>query len=254
MGLVHHERKNPKVESVSGVIADQKDLQEKHLSSNYDLGGIEIISAYTPSLLERVYRLRYDVYCVANEFEDPTQQITGFEQDKYDNYSVHSLLIDTQTGADVGSVRLILPNDEVSLPALTVSRAMNEAAGVLFPKETTAEASRFLRAIDVLPGLDRVVPRQSARETLALMTAIVRMSASNGITHVLALMTAPMLRLVNRFGLAFKPIGEPVDFHGRRYAAILDLTVDLSAVATDKPDIWRVLTADGLYYGPQPVL
>src|SRR5690606_27850567 len=79
-------------------------------------GAIEIVPALTPVLLERVYRLRYDVYCVANEFENPDHQLAGYEQDKYDDYSVHSLLMDTETGADLGSVRLILPNEDVSLP------------------------------------------------------------------------------------------------------------------------------------------
>lgn len=207
-------------------------------------GGIEIVSAVTPALLERIFRLRYDVYCVANEFENPAHQIAGFEQDKYDQYAVHSLLMDVESGADLGSVRLILPNNDVSLPALSVSPAMAEAAGALFPLATTAEASRFLRAIETPLGGQR----QSARETLALMAAIVRMSAAHGMTHVLALVTAPMLRLLNRFALAFKPIGEPVNFHGLRHAAMLDLTADLSVVAAERPDVWRVLTADGLYY------
>lgn len=223
-------------------------LQERYLiageGENGSRGGIEIVPASTSALLERVYRLRYDVYCVANEFEDPAHQIAGYEQDKYDQYAVHSLLLDAETGADLGSVRLILPNDEVSLPALTVSAAVAEAAGTLFPRATTAEASRFLRAIDTPLGGHR----HSARETLALMAAIVRMSAAHGMTHVLALVTPPMLRLLNRFALDFKPIGAPVDFHGLRHAAILDLTTDLSVVAAERPDVWRVLTADGFYY------
>nr|WP_279347115.1 PEP-CTERM/exosortase system-associated acyltransferase [Govania unica] len=197
-------------------------------------------------MLERVYRLRYDVYCVANQFEDRAHQIAGYEQDKYDQYSVHSLLMDSESGAELGTVRLILPNDEVSLPTLQVSPTVAEAAGLLFPQATTAEASRFLRAVDVSGSASG--QRESARETLALMTAIVQMCASQGMTHVLALVTKPMLRFLNRFALAFKPIGEPVEFHGLRYAAILDLTTDLSVVAAERPDVWRTLTADGLYY------
>jgi len=207
--------------------------------------GVEIVPAATPALLERVYRLRYEVYCVAHHFEDPNYQIEGFEQDKYDEYARHSLVFDRPSGAALGSVRLILPNDNTSLPSYTLCPAAAAAADVMFPRATTAEASRFLRAIDV-PGTPS---RQPVQETLALMAALVKMSAENGISHVLALVTKSMLRLLNRFGLAFKPLGDPVEFNGLRYASIVDLTVDLSTVAVEQPEVWRILTADGLYYG-----
>lgn len=207
---------------------------------------IEVVPAATPVLLERVYKLRYDVYCLANEFEDPSQQIQGYEQDKHDAHAEHSLLIDHATGADLGSVRLILPNDEVPLPCYEVSAEARAAADDLFPRATTAEASRFLRAIDAPVGR----PREPAHETLALMAAIVKMSAEHGITHTLALITDPMLRFLRRYGIAFKPIGVPVVFHGLRHPALLDLTVVLTALAATRPDIWRVITAGGHYYGP----
>lgn len=208
--------------------------------------GLEIVPASTPALLERVFRLRYNVYCLENAYEDPSQQIAGYEQDKYDEHSVHSLLIDRSTGDDLGSVRLILPNDEVSLPAYQVSKETEKHADVMFPKGTTAEASRFLRAPDQKNGR----PRHATIETMALMAAVTKMSAEHGMTHMLALVTAPMLRLLSRFGLDFRPIGEPVEFHGLRYAAVLDLTADSPVVAAQRPDIWRILTADGLYYNP----
>lgn len=208
--------------------------------------GIAIVSADTPALQERVYRLRYDVYCVAHEFEDPALQIAGYEQDKYDDYSVHSLLLDNQTGTELGSVRLILPNEDVSLPAYKVSSEVERQADILFPRGTTAEASRFLRAPHVSIGRQRF----AAYETMALMAAVTKMSAEQGITHVLALVTAPLVRLVSRFGISFKLIGEPTEFHGLRQAVLLDLTADLSVVAAQRPDFWRILTASGLYYNP----
>ncbi len=211
-----------------------------------DRSGVEIVPAVTPALLERVYRLRYEVYCLATGFENPAHQIAGFEQDKYDEHALHSLLIERATGADLGSVRLILPNEEVSLPAYAISTAARAAAGKEFPIDTTAEASRFLRA----PESPERGVRHPAFETLALMAAIVKMSAEQNITHTLALVTGPMLRLLNRFGLAFRPLGEPVEFNGLRYAAILDLTTDLTVVAAERPEVWRILTAGGQYYNP----
>lgn len=225
--------------------ASSKGSSYQHLViEGIDQEGVEVVPAATPALLERVYRLRYEVYCVAREFENPAHQIAGFEQDKYDDYALHSLLIDRATTCDLGSVRLILPNEKVSLPAYAVSDAARKAAGKLFPKDTTAEASRFLRAPDHIVRNHR----HPAFETLALMAAIVKMSAEQHITHTLALVTSPMLRLLNRFGLAFAPLGEPVEFHGLRHAAILDLTTDLDVVAVERPDVWRIITAGGQYF------
>ena len=37
--------------------------------------------ASTPSLLDQVYRLRYQVYCVENDYEDAGRQAEGRETD-----------------------------------------------------------------------------------------------------------------------------------------------------------------------------
>lgn len=205
--------------------------------------GVEVTIANTPALLKRVYRLRYDVYCVEKQFEDPEMQIAGYEQDKFDDHAIHTLLLDNTDGHARGSVRLILPNDEVSLPAFEVSEAFREAAGDKFPMATTAEASRFLRASE--HGGCR---RSAAFETLALLTGLTQMCWENGITHLAALMTPPMLRLLQRFGFSFKPLGDPVEFHGLRHACIYDLASDLRVLAEERPEIWRVLTVGGHFF------
>ncbi|MBW7835841.1 MAG: GNAT family N-acetyltransferase [Sphingomonadales bacterium] len=206
--------------------------------------GIQVVLAETPALLERVFRLRYQVYCMARGFEDPAQQLSGLEQDRYDEFSVHSLLLDGESGDDLGSVRLVLPNTVVSLPSYAIAPEVKELADRDFPAATTAEASRFLRAVDA----GRPSRWRSAEETLALMAAIVRMSAEHGMTHVLALVTEPMLRLLRRYRLNFRPLGEPVAFNGLRYPTVLDLTTDLDVVAAERPEVWRILTAGGALY------
>ncbi|RMF08502.1 MAG: GNAT family N-acetyltransferase [Alphaproteobacteria bacterium] len=205
--------------------------------------GVEVVIANTPALLERVYRLRYEVYCLEKQFEDPGLQLTGYEQDKYDDHAVHALLLDSESGSARGAVRLILPNKECSLPAYEVSEAFRAAAGRAFPMATTAEASRFLRATQ-----SSGCRHTAAFETLALMAGVTQMCWENGVSHLAALVTSPMLRLLHRFGLAFRPIGEPVAFHGRRHACIFDMVGDLSTLARERPEIWRVLTVGGHFF------
>jgi N-acyl amino acid synthase of PEP-CTERM/exosortase system len=70
----------------------------------------DIVPAATPDLLERAYRMRYQVYCVEHAFLDPADHPGGLETDASDARAVHSLLVHRASGATCGAVRLILPD------------------------------------------------------------------------------------------------------------------------------------------------
>jgi N-acyl-L-homoserine lactone synthetase len=213
--------------------------------------GMRIVMADTPAILARVHRLRYQVYCQDRGFENPNLQLVGMEQDRYDEFSLQSLVLDDQTGADVGAVRLVLPNDAIGLPSYHLAPGVTAVADKAFPRATTAEASRFLRAT----GTSKQSELGSALETMALMAAIVRMSTFASMTHVLALVTAPMLRLLRIYRLPFKLVSEPVEYNGLRYPAIFDLASGLARVRDERPEVWRILTAGGIFYAhPVPSL
>ena len=44
----------------------------------------DIVRADTPALLDEAYRLRYQVYCVENPFENPAEHSDGRERDADD--------------------------------------------------------------------------------------------------------------------------------------------------------------------------
>src|SRR5207253_10172225 len=69
----------------------------------------EVVRASTPTLLDEVYRLRYQVYCVEHAYETPDEQMGGRETDIYDDRSAHVLLVHKGTSAVAGTVRVILP-------------------------------------------------------------------------------------------------------------------------------------------------
>ena len=54
--------------------------------------------ARTPEDRREAFRLRYQVYCIENPFEDPADNPNGEETDHYDNHSVHGLLIHRPSG------------------------------------------------------------------------------------------------------------------------------------------------------------
>src|SRR5512139_2808046 len=69
----------------------------------------EVISADTQEHLDLVYKLRYQVYCCENKYEESDAYQDCMEIDEYDCRSAHSLLIDRSNGSIVGTVRIILP-------------------------------------------------------------------------------------------------------------------------------------------------
>lgn len=72
----------------------------------------DVVRADTPTLLDLCYRLRYQVYCLENSFEDPARYPNKREIDDDDDRSVHTLLIHRATGAAAGTARLILPRPD----------------------------------------------------------------------------------------------------------------------------------------------
>src|SRR3954454_20844184 len=69
----------------------------------------DVVRADTPALLNRVYELRYQVYCVENAFEDPAESLGGREIDADDDRAVHVLLIHRESGEAAGTARVIFP-------------------------------------------------------------------------------------------------------------------------------------------------
>jgi N-acyl amino acid synthase of PEP-CTERM/exosortase system len=230
----------------------------------------EVVPATTPELLNEAHRLRYQVYCVENSFEESKANPDGLETDEFDGRSCQSLLVHRATGAVAGTVRLILPDERgsISLPALTVSEALRNHAKKAMPKHTTAEISRFSisksfrRRIEdgrwpavyegPAGGEDnrRILPHM----TLGLMQAIVSMSIENGITHWSAAVETPLLRLLKRLGIHFHSVGPLVEYHGLRQPVYNSLAELLDGIYIERPDVWDVITKKGkLRAAPVPL-
>ena len=221
----------------------------------------DVLRADSPQLLDQVYRLRYQVYCIENAFEPVADNPGERETDRYDDRSLHSLLVHRPSGTFVGTVRLILPDDDerrVDLPIRQVCAdgLWTEISG-LVPLQRTAEISRFAiakefrrRAEDrgsVVGGLTesgdprRVIPQIS----LGLMRAIVELAVSGSMTHLFAVMEPALLRMLQRLGIHFENLGPIVDYHGHRQPCYCDLDRLLARTAQERPEVWEIITNEG---------
>lgn len=224
----------------------------------------EVVPATTPDLLEEAHRLRYQVYCIENEFEPKAENPGGLEMDEFDARSCQSLLLHRATGAVAGTVRLILPGTRESdtLPAFDVSRDLDTLEPECLPRSSTAEISRFAISKEFRRRIedgrwpavreewrDKVPPETNRRVlphlTLGLMRALVKMSTDNGVSHWCANVETPLLRLLKRLGIHFHAVGPLVNYHGWRqpvYSSIAELS---QTVYRSRPEVWDVITDRG---------
>lgn len=220
----------------------------------------DVIPANTPGLVEKAKRLRYQVYCIENSYEEPSAHPYGIERDEYDSRSVHSLLADRTSGAIAGTVRLILPaqKPEESFPVQGICKSPRLSDPRMFYQGKAAEISRFciskefrqaLRheesTCDTTPWSDPGKQALIPCITLGLMKGIVQMSAEHGVTDLFAVMEPSLLRLLNRFGIFFKPIGPLVQYHGMRQPCYENVEKLLGKIWNVRQDVWDVITEEG---------
>jgi len=124
----------------------------------------EVVSADTVGLMERAYRIRYQVYCVERSFEDPEDFPDQMETDVYDLHSAHSLVRCKGSGQYTGLVRLVLPNpvdQNMPLPMEKYCQSGIKESGInlsSIPRDSLAEISRF--------SISRELKRQCSSKSL----------------------------------------------------------------------------------------
>ena len=252
--------------SVRGL-ATATPLKPKTSDHQPDVGGTGIEhykSIFASSVAEHTgdradcFRIRYQVYCIDNAFEDPEDNPSGLETDTCDSHSVHSLLTQRSTGNAIGTVRLVLPSrggEKRVLPMRQLAGEIASDAQAPFPIQRTAEISRF----SIVKSFRQYIPDRGVEATLTpeewrrmlhhlplgLIKSCIEMSVRQGNTHCAAMMEPVLLRLLTRLGIHFNPLGPLVECHGRRQPCWVDLDVMLRRVFNERPDVWDVITDGG---------
>jgi N-acyl amino acid synthase of PEP-CTERM/exosortase system len=223
------------------------------ISALYDRHFI-VVPADTPELLDAAYALRFQVYCVEHQFEDPAQQQRERERDRYDRHSVQAVLIAKSSEDVVGCVRLILPDgDFPSLPLWSLLGRTEQMRLDSFGRQHTAEISRYAiaKAYRRREGesqypdvgepsaneLRRLVPHMS----IGLLRGVGQLAARNGMTTVCAAMAPSLMRLLERFGLVFERLGAPVECHGTRQPCVGECEQLLAGMAGRNKDYFQLV-------------
>jgi N-acyl-L-homoserine lactone synthetase len=200
----------------------------------------ELVHADTPALLDDVFRLRYQVYCLERGFE-PAQG--GRETDLADAFSAHALVREQSTGRAIGTVRLIAPAiaGSGSSARMPIWGITGPAAWHHLPRAETAEISRFAlsKRVRVESGVSDSMLR------LLLMRGVVALSGQLGLTHWCALLEPSLLRLLRPSGISFQPVGVAVEHHGLRQPVVGVIRDVLDQMARERPLLWDFVTLGG---------
>ena len=198
---------------------------------------------YAASEAERraVYALRHGVYCEELGFEP--LRADGLEHDAFDERSLHAYLRHTASGALAGTVRLVharhrdelLPMEHHCAEALANARVRPSD----FPRDSVCEISRLAvpagfrrRATDRHAGaaLGAIDPRRfSAQElrcfpwiAVALYFSAAALMRLCDRPHVFVMVEPRLAHSMAFVGIAFRPVGPTIDYHGLRAPYYLD--------------------------------
>jgi N-acyl amino acid synthase of PEP-CTERM/exosortase system len=227
-------------------------------------------------VVDEAFKLRYQVYCIEQGFEDASQFKDKREFDDVDCRSAHGIVRHLTSGVTAATVRLVLPDRNNSGAAFPIEEHCGDFLKLVspilkgVPRHSIAEISRFAVSKDFkrrlgeaghvagvgpdhdkylkqCPSGKRVIPHL----ILGLFVAIVRMSAEHNITHWYAVMDESLLRLLGRFGIDFAPIGDLVDYHGLRQPCFRSVDEVLAGIWKKRLDVWQLITANGAVW-PAP--
>jgi N-acyl amino acid synthase of PEP-CTERM/exosortase system len=225
--------------------------------------------AVSADALAESLRIRYQVYCVENPFENPADHPNGCEQDEFDSHSVHSLLIHRASGQAMGTTRLVMPVQHDLERSFPIQSVCTHPRLNQLPLDRTAEVSRFCiskqfrrRPGDTLQGVDSGEGRDALQErrsmaplmSLGLIQSLVRMSAERGITHWCATMEPTLLRLLAGMSIRFEPLGPLVRYHGTRQPCTCEVGPMLECVKSEQRRLWEVLTGSDVCRYPERTL
>lgn len=223
----------------------QKPKAKFHPAGNYG-NFFNVLVAKNPAMQKLAYQLRYQVYCVENEFEDKSLYPDELEKDRFDSHAVQSLVLHRASQKALGTVRLILPQKDtaIGLPLWTLNPQACLFKNHGFPASRTAEISRFAVSSAAMESI-RATHAGFTRGTLfrnvmmGLIIAIAQASLMHNVTHLCALMDPRLFKFIKTIGLPFEALGAPFAHRGMRQPCYAEAHKLGHALQTIHPALWE---------------
>jgi N-acyl amino acid synthase of PEP-CTERM/exosortase system len=213
-------------------------LQESHHDYSPAFWGREVKPGRDVALMDDLYELRFQVYCLECGFLDKNDYPQGLETDEHDESSAHFGAYDLSNGL-AGYVRLVQPDAIGTFPFQNHCVSLLDGVS-LPPASRSAEISRLMvredlrrvrgdavteRAGGASAAMRRLTEMRqpSPQILLSLYREMYAYSIQNGIRYWYAAMERALARTLNRMNFSFHQIGPATDYYGPVTPYVADL-------------------------------
>ncbi|MCB1532005.1 MAG: PEP-CTERM/exosortase system-associated acyltransferase [Alphaproteobacteria bacterium] len=245
----------------------KRNLQEHSYEAVYNKT-FELVPADNDELRGRCFRLRHKVLCEENGYECPTDPANFIESDEYDDRARHFMLKHRVSHEVVGTLRVILPNDEApgeSFPMQELcdhpllkfdSRALHLceiSRFVMAPRfRKRASDGKFLSAYseqDVVQiqdsGKTKQIRRQIPYAQAALLQGAFEAAMQAQILDCVWMVEPLHLPSLQKIGFAYRVLGPQVKSHGGLQPLIFNIKHVLDTMRHEAPHCWTIISDNG---------
>jgi N-acyl amino acid synthase of PEP-CTERM/exosortase system len=235
---------------ISRLVISKRLLQKKHegrhhaphvKGSNMREFEFKKIDFEDKEYMEKLYRLRFEVYCYECGFLKEEDYPDGLEFDEHDEQSVHFAALDKDDGEVIGTLRMILPGIhplpiEHYCPQINVNSGelleakYGEISRLVISKQLRRRKDDGLYYGPQLADDKKVVVdnkeflRRAKPMAFGLYRELYRECKKIDVTHWYTLMEKGLWRLLDKQGLSFECIGEEINYRGpvNPYLAVIE--------------------------------
>lgn len=205
--------------------------------SNFFFSRYELVVANEENEKQVSYKTRHKVYCEEMKFEQ--KNAAAIEKDKYDDRAINCYIKHRPTGECAGTIRLVLPTeaglslpleekcagafeDGALLPSSCDPTSICEISRLAIPREFRVRQMRS----KILPAkkLEKIKQKKSTPFnvehfpylSIALYLMATSICQQLNVKHAYVLMEPKLARRMKAFGIHFNPVGDAVEFNGKR--------------------------------------
>ncbi len=237
-----------------------------------------VLKADTVALKERAFSVRHQVFVEENGFADIMPHDEGLEYDGYDYRAVHYVLEHEESGADIGAVRVVLPNDErleasfpmqavcdhpilrdlerigtmcqISRLCMVADFRKRDCDGALLPAYYEQE-----NKTGTVDGSMIYMRRRIPYAPLGLFRAAFETALRHRIMDCLMMIEPDQLPYLNRMGISYSTLGPCLPAYRGMRPVVFNIKNVLDTMLIDNPQCWDVISdmgrvhkmANGLY-------
>jgi N-acyl amino acid synthase of PEP-CTERM/exosortase system len=219
----------------------------------------ELEMATTPEHMEKVYHIRYRVYCEEFGYEPADAFPSEQERDVFDAHASHCLVTHKSTGMPAGCARLVHVSEQTLMPMekfcsssldekimssyedkrTTMCEFSRLAVDGAFRRRTGEMASRF----GEITSLDCTQREKRTFSVIAVATILAAFAMSDriGRPHCFAMMEPFLPRLLRRSGIVVHPAGREIDYHGVRAPYFFETHETVAGMAEELKEFYEVI-------------